>query len=34
MNSYKDKLVLIFCCCVAVAATNIMSMPTEVWSYM
>ena len=30
----RDKLALVLMCCLTVAATNIMSMPTEVWSYM
>ena len=32
--SKKDKIALVVACCVGVIASNMMSMPTEIWAYM
>lgn len=32
--SKKDKIALVVACCVSVVASNMMSMPTEIWAYV
>ena len=32
--SNKDKIALVVACCVSVIASNMMSMPTEIWAYI